>query len=62
MEQLTSSPEAVAAAQELVRRIAWDHGHLAEEHYSKISDPETRRLFKEAMGKKDAMIGSSVVT
>ncbi|KAK1761584.1 hypothetical protein QBC47DRAFT_409582 [Echria macrotheca] len=62
MEQPAPSAEAVAAARELVGRIAWDHGHLAEEHYSKIPDPVVRRMVKDAMGKKDAMIGSSIVT
>lgn len=50
------------AARDLVERIAFDHGHLSEEHFSKIQDPTTRRLFKEALGKKDQLIGSSVVT
>jgi len=56
------TPAAVAAAQELVRSIAFDHGYLGEEVYSNIADPEIRRRVREALGKKDLLIGSSVMT
>ncbi|KAK0648252.1 hypothetical protein B0T16DRAFT_407934 [Cercophora newfieldiana] len=55
------APAAVAAAQELVRSIAFDHGYLGEEVYSNIHDPETSRQVREALGKKDQLIGSSVM-
>ncbi|KAK0742653.1 hypothetical protein B0T18DRAFT_168089 [Schizothecium vesticola] len=61
MTQPTPTSTAVAAAQVLVESIAFDHGHLTEEDFSKM-DPATRRRVKEAFGKKDALIGYSVVT
>jgi hypothetical protein len=51
----------VAAARHLVESIALDHGHLTEADYSKM-DPATRRRVQGALGKKDILIGSSVVT
>ena len=61
MTQPTLTPAAVAAARDLVESIAFDHGHLTEEDYSKM-DPATRRRVKVALGKKDDLIGSSVIT
>ncbi|KAK0611985.1 hypothetical protein B0T14DRAFT_531382 [Immersiella caudata] len=52
---------SVAAARDLVETIAVEHGHLTDEVYSKM-DPATRRLVKEAFGKKDSLIGSSIIT
>lgn len=45
-----------------MRSIAFDHGYLGEEVYSNIADPEIRRRVREALGKKDLLIGSSVMT
>lgn len=52
---------SVAAARDLVESIAVEHGHLTDEVYSKM-DPATRRRVKEALGKKDSLIGSSIIT
>ncbi|KAL4958989.1 uncharacterized protein BDV14DRAFT_22393 [Aspergillus stella-maris] len=48
-------------ARALVRHIAKQHGHLGEDVLSRM-DPDVRREVEEAMLKKDAMIGSSVIT
>lgn len=44
-----------------MENIALDHGHLTEEDFSKM-DPQTRARVKRALGKKDALIDSSVAT
>ncbi|KAL5334193.1 hypothetical protein BJX70DRAFT_378796 [Aspergillus crustosus] len=48
-------------ARALVQQIAKQHGHLGEDVLSRM-DPDVRREVEEAMLKKDAMIGSSVIT
>ncbi len=49
-------------AKELVEGIAKSHGHLGEEVYAQIENPELRRQMREAIKKKDELIGSSVIT
>ncbi|KAK5657900.1 hypothetical protein OQA88_2449 [Cercophora sp. LCS_1] len=57
----TPTPAEITAARDLVESIAFEHGHLTDDDYSKM-DPATRRRVKEAFGKKDSLIGSSVMT
>lgn len=61
MMERSPTSASVAAARDLVESIAVEHGHLTDEVYSKM-DPATRRLVKEAFGKKDSLIGSSIIT
>ncbi|EAW19928.1 uncharacterized protein NFIA_095480 [Aspergillus fischeri NRRL 181] len=50
-----------STARALVKQISKQHGYLGEEVLSRM-DPDVRREVEEAMLKKDAMIGSSVIT
>lgn len=52
---------ARSRARKLVEEIAKEHGFLDESVYATMS-PETQRRVKEAMFKKDNLIGSSAVT
>ncbi|KAH7148325.1 hypothetical protein EDB81DRAFT_932665 [Dactylonectria macrodidyma] len=49
---------------ELVRQIARDKGHLGEDKLAQVGaiEPELRRAVEEALLRKDAMIGSAVLT
>ncbi|KAF4212811.1 hypothetical protein CNMCM5878_000675 [Aspergillus fumigatiaffinis] len=50
-----------STARALVKQISKQHGYLGEEVLSRM-DPDVRREVEEALLKKDAMIGSSVIT
>ncbi|GFF84697.1 conserved hypothetical protein [Aspergillus udagawae] len=50
-----------STARALVKQISKQHGYVGEELLSRI-DPDVRREVEEALLKKDAMIGSSVIT
>jgi hypothetical protein len=50
-----------STARGLVKQISEQHGYVGEELLSRI-DPDVRREIEEALLKKDAMIGSSVIT
>ncbi|GFF57726.1 hypothetical protein IFM61392_07789 [Aspergillus lentulus] len=50
-----------STARALVKQISKQHGYLGEEVLSRM-DPDIRREVEEALLKKDAMIGSSVIT
>ncbi|GFF32149.1 conserved hypothetical protein [Aspergillus udagawae] len=50
-----------STARALVKQISEQHGYVGEELLSRI-DPDVRREVEEALLKKDAMIGSSVIT
>src|ERR1700723_1273278 len=60
MPQLPESP-ARAGARGLVKKIAEDHGYISEDVLNGLP-ADVRRIVKEAMLKKDKMIGSSVMT
>ena len=58
---LVSRSSGEAAARDLVKSIAKDHGYLGAAVYAKM-DEETRRDVQEAILAKDKLIGSSVTT
>ncbi|KAI1271736.1 hypothetical protein F5Y07DRAFT_382043 [Xylaria sp. FL0933] len=54
-------PLSEAGARALVERIADEHGYVSEDVLRTMT-PEARRVVERAFHKKDAMIGSSVIT
>lgn len=56
---LVSRPSGQAAARELVKSIAKDHGYLGDDVYARM-EADVRREVQEAMLAKDKLIGSSV--
>ncbi|KAI0430299.1 hypothetical protein F5Y09DRAFT_233056 [Xylaria sp. FL1042] len=55
------APLSEAGARALVERIADEHGYVSEDVLRTMT-PEARRVVERAFHKKDAMIGSSVIT